>query len=146
MAERVREVSEGLLCARQVSGLKCLANRVEVLRAIRSLEWPQIAERTVLAKRYQSVISLLRGVRVPRLQRLSKLIEAGFPLPPEFLPLLAGRFGAGNVFRAARVRGSTQVHNKCRKVLTGIVVVSRGFLQARKDWLLEDRKVRNCLC
>jgi hypothetical protein len=138
MAESVSEGGEGLLCACQVSGLKCLANRGEVLGAICPLERFRIAERTVLAKCGQSVKGLPRRVHVARLQRLSQLLDVGFSLLSEILLLLEDRFGAGNFFRAARLLRSTQVHTKCRKVLACIVVVSEGFWQGRNGWFLEN--------
>lgn len=135
MSKGVGEGNEGLLRACQVSGLKSLADSSEVLGAIGSPEWHRTAERTVLAECDQSVIGLLGGVGVPRLESFSKLLEAGCSRLPEFLPLPVDRFGGGSVVRTAGVSRSAQVHNECRKALAGIVVVSQGLLKARKGRL-----------
>ena len=131
MAEGMGEGGEGLLCACQVSGLKCLANRGEVLGAIRPLEWSRIAERTVLAKCGQSVKGLPRRVHVVRLQRLSQLLDVGFSPLSEILFLLEDRFGSSGSVCARGFLGCAYVHDECREILV-VVGVSLSLLQAGK--------------
>jgi len=103
VAEGACEVSESGPRACQISGRERLADRREVLGAIRSMESLSIAKGAVLAERDQSVVSLLSSVRVARAQRLSQLLKPGFSLLPEIVWLLIGQLDGLNICCLLRV-------------------------------------------
>ena len=82
------ERGESLLCACQVAGLESLADGGEVLGPVGAMEGCAIAQRSVLPKRYQAVIRMLRGGFIAGLQCCSQLIERLFALMPESVLLI----------------------------------------------------------
>jgi hypothetical protein len=86
-----------------------------------------IAKRTVLAECDQSIVSLLRSIRVARLERLSELLETGLPLLAKILRLLIDGFGAASVSRVRGVLNGNQTYEKSRRLVAAAVLISSGL-------------------
>jgi hypothetical protein len=91
LLEGALQLREGLLRARQVSGLKRLTNSREILVPLADFEGIPVGEWAAFAHGFDSVEFLLGAGKISGLERLAKLLQIRIPRVKVSLQLLVNR-------------------------------------------------------